>query len=104
MPGDEYYNSVVNNFKVFSGINKKTKLLCKNFLQSIINTQKYPLTELKNNTECELSKILENSYRATNIAFIDEWTKFSQIAKVNLYNILNAIKKEIHIRILCDLD
>ena len=93
MPGEGYYDSVTNNFRVFSGINKKSKIRCKNFLSKIINIKKYPLTKLDSNTECEFSKILENSYRATNIAFIDEWTKYSKIADVNLYNVLAAIKK-----------
>ena len=48
---------------------------------------------MNSNTECEFSKILENSYRATNIAFIDEWTKYSRIAEVDMYNVLGAIKK-----------
>ena len=37
-------------------------------------------------------KVLENSYRATNISFIQEWTEFAEKAEVNLYEIINAIK------------
>ena len=40
------------------------------------------------------SKILENSYRAINIAFIDEWTKYSINEDINLNRIIDAIKKE----------
>tara|TARA_B100000029_G_scaffold479682_1_gene526981 strand:+ start:949 stop:2325 length:1377 start_codon:yes stop_codon:yes gene_type:complete len=93
MPGQNYYDSIINNFRVLSGVSKKTKNLAKNFFSKIINTDKYPLAVLKTNTECEFSKILENSYRATNIAFIDEWTKFSKISGVNIYNVIDAIKK-----------
>ena len=35
-------------------------------------------------------KVLENSYRATNISFIQEWTELK--AEVNLYEIINIYK------------
>ena len=93
MPGYNYYDSIVNNHRVFSGVNLKSKKLCKNFLSKVLNVKKFPLTLLNSNTECEFTKILENSYRSTNIAFIDEWTKYSKITNVNIYNVINAIKK-----------
>ena len=93
MPGYHYYDSIVNNNRVYSGIDQKSKNAFKNFLSKIINIKKFPLFLLSSNTECEFSKILENSYRATNIALIDEWTKYSRIANVDIYNILDAIKK-----------
>ena len=93
MPGDKYYDSIVNNLRVFSGINKKSKIKVKNFFSSIINTEKFPLTELDTITECEAAKILENSFRAINIAFIDEWTKYSLNMNLNLFNIIDSIKK-----------
>ncbi len=93
MPGYNYYDSIINNYRVFSGINAKSKKNCKNFLSKVLNTKKFPLTLLNSNTECEFTKILENSYRSTNIAFIDEWTKFSQLANVDIYNVITAIKK-----------
>jgi len=93
MPGYHYYDSIINNNRVYSGINEKSKTACRNFLSKVINVKKFPLSLLNSNTECEFSKILENSYRATNIALIDEWTKYSRIAKVDIYNILDVIKK-----------
>ena len=93
MPGYNYYDSIVNNYRVFSGVDNRSKNKCQKFLEKIINVKKYPLHLLNSNTECEFSKILENSYRATNIAFIDEWTKYSSTAKVDMYNVLQAIKK-----------
>ena len=68
---------------------KKTK----NFLESIIDVKKYPLTQLHNTIASETSKILENTYRAVNIAFIHEWLLFADKAKINLFEIINAIKK-----------
>jgi len=43
-------------------------------------------------TSCELSKILENTYRATNIALIDEWSKFAEKNNIDLFKIINAIR------------
>ena len=48
------------------------KKKCRNFLKKFINVKNFPLSELENITAAETSKVLENSYRAMNIAFIDE--------------------------------
>ena len=47
-------------------------------LKKIINVSKFPLTRLSSTTASEISKILENSYRAVNIAFIEEWARFTE--------------------------
>ncbi len=93
MPGKNYLDSCKNTYRVYSGIDKKSKFLCKKFLQKITNFKKYELTEMENTTSSETCKIIENSYRAVNIAFIDEWMKFSKELNINLYSIINAIKK-----------
>ena len=92
MPGKNYLNSITSNYRCYSGHNNLSKYRCKNFLSSFINIKKYPLYELDSITECEAAKILENSYRAINIAFIDEWTKYSNLMKINLMNIIQSIK------------
>ena len=50
-------------------------------------------------TSCELSKILENTYRAINIALIDEWSKFAE-NNIDLFKIINAISETITQNIL----
>ena len=75
MPGDNYMESITNNWRVYAGINKISEQKCKNFLSKIINIKEFPLTRLNNPTESEICKLLENSFRAVNIAFIDEWLK-----------------------------
>tara|TARA_Y100000590_G_scaffold287825_1_gene324065 strand:+ start:13832 stop:15244 length:1413 start_codon:yes stop_codon:yes gene_type:complete len=92
MPGARYLDSITNFWRVYSGINKKSKLFCRKFLTKIINTKKYPLKELSKITEVETAKILENTYRATNIALIDEWSRFSEMAGIDLYEVINSIK------------
>ena len=71
---------------------KSPQLLVKIFLEKVINTKKYPLFKLEKTRDCETSKILENSYRAVNIAFIDEWTKFANSIGVNLNKVIDGIK------------
>jgi len=91
-PGKNYLNSISNSHRVYSGINKTSKKLCKKFLEEFINYKRYPLTELENTDASELSKILENSFRAINIALIEEWRKFSEYISVDLEKIISGIK------------
>ena len=93
MPGKGYLDSIINNYRCYSGINSASKKKCKDFLQKFINYKKYEMIELESLIDCESAKILENSYRAVNIAFIDEWTKYSNHTGVNLNSILSAIRK-----------
>ena len=92
MPGEKYYDSIINFWRVYSGINKKSEQICEKFLKSFINTKKYPLTKLQNTRSSETSKVLENTYRAVNIALIDEWTKFANEINIDLHDIIKAIK------------
>jgi len=92
-PGTNHLSSVINSYRVYSGINKISKKSCKEFFSKVINTEKFPLCELETITECEMTKIIENSYRSLNIAFIDEWTKFSLRNNLNLNSVIDTIKK-----------
>tara|TARA_B110000971_G_C20026346_1_gene509019 strand:+ start:635 stop:2146 length:1512 start_codon:yes stop_codon:yes gene_type:complete len=92
MPGPNYLNSIINYHRIYSGINSESKKLAKEFLSSFIDVKNYPLTELHSTTASEMTKVLENSYRSTNIAFIQEWTEFAEKAEVNLHDIISAIR------------
>ena len=76
MPGKDYLNSIINNYKSISGINKNSLIEIDNFYKKFLNFKKYRITKFSKITECEAAKILENTYRAVNIALIDEWSKF----------------------------
>lgn len=93
MPGKNYLKSITSYYRVFSGIDKKSKIKAREFLKTIVDTDKYPLTELHSVTASEMGKILENSFRAVNIAFIQEWTEFAGRAGVNLFEVIDAIRK-----------
>jgi UDP-N-acetyl-D-glucosamine dehydrogenase len=92
MPGPEYIDSIRNYPRVYSGIDQKSADAAEHFLKTIIDTSKCELTRLENTTSTEMAKVLENSYRAANIAFAVEWSRFAEEAGVDLYEIVNAIR------------
>ena len=92
MPGKNYLNSITNVSRCYSAMNKNTEKKLIKFFSSFIKINKYPLQKFEKFIECETSKIIENSYRALNIAFIDEWTKFSLRNSLNLNKILRSIR------------
>lgn len=97
MPGPNYIDSIENFYRVYSGVNHESEVATENFLKTIIRTDKFPLTKLNNTNATEMAKVLENSYRAMNIAFIVEWSRFAEKAGVDLYGVINAIKmRETH--------
>lgn len=92
MPGENYFNSIVNFWRVYSGIDEQSAHRCKEFLESVINIDQYPLTRLKTTTASEIAKVLENSYRAATIAFMEEWGRFAEEVGVDLFEVVNAIR------------
>jgi len=92
MPGENYMDSIINFWRVFAGINQLSADHCEAFLSQIINIKKFPLTRLKTMRASETAKLLENSYRAVNIAFIEEWGRFAEEVGVDLYEVIEAIR------------
>ncbi len=92
MPGKNYLKSITDFYRVFAGVNKASGDSLESFLSAFINTKDFPLTRLHSTTASEMAKVLENSYRAMNIAFIQEWTEFAQLAGVNLVDVIQAIR------------
>ena len=92
MPGPNYIDSIKNFYRVYSGINKFSADCIEEFLKTIISIEEYPLTRLKNTNSTEMAKVLENSYRAMNISFIVEWSRFAEYAGVDLFEVVNAIR------------
>ena len=92
MPGPDYIDSIRNYPRVFSGINEASASAVECFLKTIINCDLASLTQLESTTATEMAKVLENSYRSTNIAFAVEWSRFAEEAGVDLYAMVNAIR------------
>ena len=92
MPGPNYVNSIKNFYRVYSGINAESADAVEQFLKTVISTDEYPLTRLKTTESTEMAKVLENSYRAMNISFAIEWSRFAENAGVDLYEVVDAIR------------
>ena len=92
MPGKEYVSSIRDFWRVCSGCNKEARDRVEKFLREVINTDKYPLTVMDRPIESETTKIVENSYRATTLAFLHEWSVFAERNGVDLIKVVNAIK------------
>ncbi|RLC21482.1 MAG: GDP-mannose dehydrogenase, partial [Deltaproteobacteria bacterium] len=92
MPGKDYVRSIRDFWRVCSGINGKSREKVTRFLSDILNVDAYPLTVLDRPIESETCKIVENSYRATILAFLHEWSLFAETNGVDLVKVINAIK------------
>jgi UDP-N-acetyl-D-glucosamine dehydrogenase len=92
MPGLNYVASIRDFWRVCSGINDEAKNRVVKFLNEVLNTDKYPLTVMDRPIESETAKIVENSYRATILAFLDEWSLYAERNGVDLIKVIKAIK------------
>lgn len=92
MPGRNYVASIRDFWRVCSGVNDESKRRVARFLNEVLNTRDYPLTVLDRPIESETAKIVENSYRATILAFLDEWSVFAERNGVDLMKVIHAIK------------
>ena len=91
-PGPDYLQSIVHAPRVYAGATPEAADRCATFLSSIINVDDHPLTRLPSLTACETAKVLENAYRAVNIAFIQEWGRFAEGVGVDLHAVIDAIR------------
>ncbi len=92
MPGKDYVKSIRDFWRVCSGINDESKKRVESFLSDVLNVEEFPLTVLDKPIESETAKIIENSYRATILAFLDEWSNFCEKNGVDLIKVIKAIK------------
>jgi UDP-N-acetyl-D-glucosamine dehydrogenase len=92
MPGPEYIDSIREFPRVYSGCSQASADSVENFLKTIIDTSVCELTRLEHTNATEMAKVLENSYRAMNISFAVEWSRFAEEAGVDLYAMVNAIR------------
>lgn len=92
MPGPDYVDSIRTFPRVFSGVDGASADATERFLKTIIDTDRCPLTRLHSTNATEMAKVLENSYRATNIAFMVEWSRFAEEAGVDIYAVVKAIR------------
>ncbi len=92
MPGRDYVSSIRDFWRVCSGCNAEARVRVEKFLREVLNTEEFPLTVMDRPIESETTKIVENSYRATILAFLNEWSLFAERNGVDLIKVIQAIK------------
>ncbi len=92
MPGREYVSSIRDFWRVCSGCDSEARARVEKFLHEVLNTKDFPLTVMDRPIESETTKIVENSYRATILAYLNEWSIFAERNGVDLIKVINAIK------------
>jgi nucleotide sugar dehydrogenase len=92
MPGPDYLDSVNNFWRAYAGIDAASADAARDFLAKYVNVEKFPLWRHKSTRAAEMAKLLENSYRATNIAFIEEWSKLAEGAGVDLFDVIKSVR------------
>ena len=92
MPGRDYVSSIRDFWRVCSGCNAEARRRVEKFLHEVLNTTDFPLTVMDRPIESETTKIVENSYRAAILAFMNEWSLFSERNGVDLTKVIKAIR------------
>ena len=92
MPGRHYVASVRDFWRVCSGVNATARARVVRFLSDVLNVERYPLTVMDRPLASETCKIVENSYRATLLAFMDEWSRFAERHGVDITKVIQAIQ------------
>lgn len=92
MPGREYVKSIERFWRTFAGHTPAAGDRTERFLRSVIDTSEHPLCRLSRTEASELAKVMENSYRAANIAFVHEWTVAAEQLGVNLFDVVDSIR------------
>ena len=87
MPGRDYVRSIRDFWRVCSGCSQEAKDRTVKFLGEVLNTRDFPLTLMSRPIESETTKIVENSYRATILAFLNEWSLFAERNGVDLIKV-----------------
>lgn len=92
MPGPRYVDSIRRFWRSFAAADTESADRARQFLGSFVDTDSHPLTELESPAASEMAKLLENSYRAVNIAFIHEWTLLAEKLGINLFEVIDSIR------------
>ena len=92
MPGRRYLESIRRFWRAFAADDEASGVATARFLESFTDTASFPVSRLGGTTASEMAKLLENSYRAANIAFIHEWTLLAERSGVNLWEVVDAIR------------
>ena len=87
MPGRNYVSSIRDFWRVCSGVNEASRQRVQSFLSDVLNVEEYPLTVLETPIESETCKVVD-SYRATILAFLHEWSVFAERNGVDIIKVI----------------
>ena len=91
-PGKDYVATIRDFWRVCAGCEEISRKRVEKFLHEVLNTKEFPMTVLDRPIESETTKIVKNSYRATILAFLNEWSLFAERNGVDLIKVIEAIK------------
>jgi UDP-N-acetyl-D-glucosamine dehydrogenase len=101
MSGPQYIDSIREFPRVYAGVTKISADAVEEFLKTIIDISKCEITRLEHTGVTEMGKVLEFSYRALNIAFAVEWSRFTEEAGVDLYAMVNTFRTRLtHVNLI----
>ncbi len=92
MPGPHYLESVNSYWRGYAGIDAASADRARAWLERIVDTKNFPLWRHKSTRAAEMAKLLENTYRAVNIALVDEWAQLAEAAGVDLFDVIASIR------------
>ena len=91
-PGHKYLRSVTDAPRVFAGATRTAAQRCRQFWAQIVTGGEKDLTELSSMTASETAKLVENSYRAANIAFVQEWARYCEDIGIDFEELAEAVR------------
>lgn len=89
-PGNKS-KDVENIQKVIGGIDRESLLLGKALYKQILNKK---VVVVKSLEAAEMTKMLENTYRAVNIALINEFSYLAEKCKIDILDVIKAAKSK----------
>jgi UDP-N-acetyl-D-glucosamine dehydrogenase len=91
-PGPGYLDSILKMPRVFAGVDRQSEIACEAFFKTILDFNQAALARASSTTASELAKVLENTYRATTIALMEEFAEFAEKAGVDLFEVVELIR------------
>ena len=94
LPGN-LLNELIQNDRIIGGINEESGLRAKNLYETFVDGNIY----LTDSTTAELAKLMENTYRAVNIALANEFALIAEDLGINIIEGINLANKHPRVKI-----
>lgn len=91
MLGKDYVKSIRDFWRVCPGVNQQSRGMVERFLSEVLNVGQFPLTVLDRLIKSKTCKTVENSFRATMLAFMDEWSVLDERNGIDIVKVIQAI-------------